>query len=114
MPILAHTLIQNKMLSNFSFQAVFTPARIGKQYWIGILLTHENDGDFGAISVTERKRSCAASISEVQSHVISDSNCSLYRKKSFSCRHEKLSGIKLNLFSSDVLRYYFIFQYFTA
>ena len=45
----------------------FAPAR--KPYRIGILFTQKN-GDFGAISVTER--SWAAPISKVESH-ISDS-----------------------------------------
>ena len=53
------------------YQVAFTPAQ--KLYWIGLLFTHEN-GDFGAISVTER--CCAAPISKVESH-ISD-RCSYY------------------------------------
>ena len=43
---------------------VFAPAQ--KPYRIGILFTH-NNGDFGAISVTER--SCAAPIPKVERHI---------------------------------------------
>ena len=49
----------------------FAPAP--KSYWIGLRFIHKN-GDFGAISVTER--SCAAPISKVES-CISD-RCSYY------------------------------------
>ena len=42
----------------------FVPAQ--KPYRIGILFTRKN-GDFGAISVTER--SCAAPISKVERHI---------------------------------------------
>ena len=45
-------------------RVAFAPAR--KLYRIGLLFTRE-DGDFGAISVTER--SCAAPISKVESHI---------------------------------------------
>ena len=37
-----------------------------KSYWIGLLFTHKN-GDFGAISATER--SYAAPISKVKSYI---------------------------------------------
>ena len=53
------------------YRVAFAPAR--KPYRIGLLFTHKN-GDFGAISVTEQ--SCAALISEAESH-ISD-RCSYY------------------------------------
>ena len=42
----------------------FAPAL--KPYRIGFLFTHRN-GDFGAISVTER--SCSATISKAESHI---------------------------------------------
>ena len=45
-------------------RVAFAPAR--KLYRIGLLFTREN-GDFDTISVTER--SCAASISKVESHI---------------------------------------------
>ena len=53
------------------YRIAFAPAR--KPYRIRLLFTHEN-GDFGAISVTER--SCAAPISKLMSP-ISD-RCSHY------------------------------------
>ena len=53
------------------YRVAFTPAQ--KQYRIGLLFTHKK-GDFGAISVMERR--CAAPISKVESH-ISD-RCSHY------------------------------------
>ena len=62
---------------------MFTPA-----FDRGLMFAHRN-GDFTAISVTERSRT--APISKVESH-ISDS-FSYYRSDSFSCEHEKLSGI---------------------
>ena len=43
------------------YRVAFTPAQ--KQYRIGLRFTNKN-GDFGAISVTER--SCAARISKVE------------------------------------------------
>ena len=55
----------------------FAPAR--KPYGRESLFTQKN-GDFGAISATAR--SCAASISNVESRI----------SHSFSCRHKKLSG----------------------
>ena len=42
----------------------FAPAR--KSYHMGLVFTHKN-GDFGAISATER--SCAAPISKVERHI---------------------------------------------
>ena len=69
-----------QVLSNVhTIPDIFWPAR--KPDGIGLLFTHKN-GDFGAISVTER--SCTAPISKVESHI--SGRCS------FSCRHEKLSG----------------------
>ena len=52
-------------------KAMFTVYRIAfalalKPYAIGLLFTHKN-GDFSAISV--RKRSCAALISKIESHI---------------------------------------------
>ena len=46
------------------YRIAFAPAR--KSYRIRILFTHKN-GDFGAISVTERNY--AAPISKVESHI---------------------------------------------
>jgi len=46
------------------YGVAFAPAR--KLYQIGFLFPHKN-GDFGAISVTER--SCASPISKVESHI---------------------------------------------
>ena len=52
------------------YRMAFAPAR--KSCRIGLLFTH--NGDFGAISVTER--SCAAPISKVKSHILD--RCSYY------------------------------------
>ena len=46
------------------YRVAFAPAR--KPYRIGLLFTH-NNGDFGAISVTER--SCPHVISKLESHI---------------------------------------------
>ena len=45
---------------------VSTKVKAMKSYWVGLLFTHKN-GDFGAISVTER--SCAPPISKVESRI---------------------------------------------
>ena len=69
----------------------FPPTR--KPYWTGILFTHEN-GDFDAISLTERI--CATPISKVNSH-ISDM-CSHSISDSLSCRQKKPSaGYSVNI-----------------
>ena len=67
----------------------FPPAQ--KPYRIGILSTHKN-GDFYAISLTERI--CAAQISKLESHIWDSVHSVLY---SLLCRHKKLFGIVLTL-----------------
>jgi len=47
------------------YQVAFAPTQ--KSYRIGLLFTH-NNGNFGAISVTER--SCTARISKVERHIL--------------------------------------------
>ena len=51
---------------------VFAPPR--KSYRLGLLFTHKN-GDFGAISVTER--SCAAPISKVERDIADTRFCDI-------------------------------------
>ena len=53
-----------------------------------LLFVRHKNGDFGAISATER--SCAAPISKAESHV--SDRCSYYTRH-LSYRHEKLSSI---------------------
>ena len=50
-PTCIFTCVSNRALFTI-YGIAFTPAR--KPYWIGLLFTHKN-GDFGAISVTERR-----------------------------------------------------------
>ena len=52
--------------SSPSLEIPSTPPSGRKPYRIGLLFTHKN-GDFGALSVTER--SCAALISKVERHI---------------------------------------------
>ena len=47
------------------YRMAFAPPR--QSYWIGLLLTHEN-GDFGAVFVTERN--CATPSSKVKSRIV--------------------------------------------
>ena len=65
-------LLFNKSKAVFTiYQIAFAPAK--KPYRIGLLFSHKN-GDYGAISVTER--GCAALISNVERH-ISNKFCSV-------------------------------------
>ena len=71
---LCEIVLQSNPITNTPFpflKAIFTPHRISfapalKPDAIGLLFTHKN-GDLCAISV--RKRSCAALISKIESHI---------------------------------------------